>query len=62
MAISPLAIRDIGNKLIAVVDPKDSAGIWDQYLFDIKFFTEIEHFDRHLEKSRRGPDENQVHY
>ncbi|MGB8982024.1 MAG: Gfo/Idh/MocA family oxidoreductase [Anaerolineales bacterium] len=56
------AIRDTGNNLVAAVDPKDSVGILDQYSFDVKFFTEIERFDRHLEKLRRGPDENRVHY
>lgn len=56
------AIRDTGNRLVAAVDPKDSVGILDQYSFDVKFFTEIERFDRHLEKLRRGPEENRVHY
>ncbi|HLO14982.1 MAG TPA: Gfo/Idh/MocA family oxidoreductase, partial [Anaerolineales bacterium] len=56
------AIRDTGNVLVAAVDPKDSVGILDQYSFDVKFFTEIERFDRHLEKLRRGPEENRVHY
>lgn len=56
------AIRDTGNKLIAAVDPKDSVGVLDQYSFDVKFFTEIERFDRHLEKLRRGPEENRAHY
>lgn len=56
------AIRDTGNQLVAAVDPKDSVGILDQYSFDVKFFTEIERFDRHLEKLRRGIDENRVHY
>jgi UDP-N-acetyl-2-amino-2-deoxyglucuronate dehydrogenase len=56
------AIRDTGNRLIAAVDPKDSVGLLDQYSFDVKFFTEIERFDRHLEKLRRGPEENRVHY
>lgn len=56
------AIRDTGNRLVAAVDQKDSVGILDQYSFDVKFFTEIERFDRHLEKLRRGPDENRVHY
>src|SRR5512145_2365845 len=56
------AIRDTGNRLIAAVDQKDSVGILDQYSFDVKFFTEIERFDRHLEKLRRGPDENRAHY
>ncbi|HSB01654.1 MAG TPA: Gfo/Idh/MocA family oxidoreductase [Anaerolineales bacterium] len=56
------AIRDTGNKLVAAVDPKDSVGVLDQYSFDVKFFTEIERFDRHLEKLRRGPEEDRVHY
>ena len=56
------AIRDTGNRLIAAVDPKDSVGILDQFAFDVRFFTEIERFDRHLEKLRRGPEEHRVHY
>src|SRR5512135_2161460 len=56
------AIRDTGNRLIAAVDPKDSVGILDQYDFNVSFFTEIERFDRHLEKLRRGPVENRLEY
>jgi len=56
------AIRDTGNKLVAAVDPKDSVGILDKFSFDVKFFTEIERFDRHLEKLRRLSPEEQVHY
>lgn len=56
------AIRDTGNRLVAAVDPKDSVGILDQYSFDVRFFTEIERFDRHLEKLRRGPEEERVHF
>ncbi len=56
------AIRDTGNRLIAAADPKDSVGILDQYDFNIKFFTEIERFDRHLEKLRRGPIEEHLDY
>jgi UDP-N-acetyl-2-amino-2-deoxyglucuronate dehydrogenase len=56
------AIRDTGNSLVAAVDPKDSVGILDQFSFDVSFFTEIERFDRHLEKLRRGPEEKRVHY
>ena len=39
-----------------------SVGILDQFSFDVRFFTEIERFDRHLEKLRHGPPENRVHY
>ncbi len=56
------AIRDTGNRLVAAVDPKDSVGVLDQYSFDVKFFTEIERFDRHLEKLRRGPEQDRVQY
>lgn len=56
------AIRDTGNRLIAAVDPHDSVGLLDQFAFDTRFFTEIERFDRHLEKLRRGPEENRVQY
>lgn len=56
------AIRDTSNHLIAAVDPKDSVGILDQFGYDVSFFTEIERFDRHLEKLRRGPEENRIQY
>lgn len=56
------AIRDTGNRLVAAVDPKDSVGVLDQYSFDVRFFTEVERFDRHLEKLRRGPEEGRIHY
>ncbi len=56
------AIRDTGNRLVAAVDPHDSVGLLDQYSFDVRFFTEIERFDRHLEKLRRGPEENRVQF
>jgi UDP-N-acetyl-2-amino-2-deoxyglucuronate dehydrogenase len=56
------AIRDTGNRLVAAVDPKDSVGVLDQYSFDVKFFTEIERFDRHLEKLKRGPVTEHIHY
>ena len=51
------AINDTGNRLVAAVDPHDAVGILDRYAFDVRFFTEFERFDRHLEKLRRGPDE-----
>lgn len=56
------AIKETANRLIAAVDPHDSVGLLDQYWFNVKFFTEFERFDRHLEKLRRGPEENRVHY
>jgi len=56
------AIEDTGHRLVAAVDPHDGVGVLDRYSLDIRFFTEIERFDRHLEKLRRGPEESRVHY
>jgi UDP-N-acetyl-2-amino-2-deoxyglucuronate dehydrogenase len=56
------AIRDVGGRLVAAVDNHDSVGVLDSHDFDTRFFTEIERFDRHLEKLRRGPEEDRVHY
>ena len=56
------AIQDTGNRLVAAVDPHDAVGILDRYSFDVKYFREIERFDRHLDKLRRGPEEQRVDY
>jgi UDP-N-acetyl-2-amino-2-deoxyglucuronate dehydrogenase len=56
------AIKDTGNRLVAAVDPHDGVGVLDRYSLDIGFFTDIERFDRHLEKLRRGPEAGRVHY
>jgi UDP-N-acetyl-2-amino-2-deoxyglucuronate dehydrogenase len=56
------AIRHVGGRLIAAVDPHDSVGSLDQYSFETRFFTEIERLDRHLDKLRRGPVAERVHY
>ncbi|HVT05059.1 MAG TPA: Gfo/Idh/MocA family oxidoreductase [Thermoanaerobaculia bacterium] len=56
------AIRETGNRLIAALDPSDSVGILDQYSLDVRFFTEFERFDRHIEKLRRESEEKRVHY
>lgn len=56
------AIHDTGHRLVAGVDPHDAVGILDRFGFDVRFFTEIERFDRHLEKLRRGGDAERVHY
>jgi UDP-N-acetyl-2-amino-2-deoxyglucuronate dehydrogenase len=56
------AIRDTGHLLVAAIDPHDAVGMLDQYSFDVHFFTEIERFDRHLEKLSRGPDAHRIHY
>ncbi len=56
------AIADTGNRLIGAVDPHDSVGIIDRYFPDASFFTEVERFDRFLEKRRRGNVDDRVHY
>jgi UDP-N-acetyl-2-amino-2-deoxyglucuronate dehydrogenase len=56
------AIKDTGHRLVAAVDPHDAVGVLDKYAFDVRFFTEIERFDRHLEKLRRGPEAERVDY
>ena len=56
------AIHDTGNQLIAAVDPHDCVGRLDSYFPEARFFTEIERFDRFLEKCRRGPDDGKIDY
>jgi UDP-N-acetyl-2-amino-2-deoxyglucuronate dehydrogenase len=56
------AITDTGNRLVAAMDPHDAVGILDRYSFDVRFFTEFERFDRHLEKLRRGQESERVDY
>ena len=50
------AIRDTDNRLIAALDRHDSVGIIDSFFPNASFFTEIERFDRHLDKARRSSD------
>jgi UDP-N-acetyl-2-amino-2-deoxyglucuronate dehydrogenase len=56
------AIQETGHRLVAAADPHDAVGILDRFGFDVRFFTEIERFDRHLEKLRRASEANRVHY
>lgn len=56
------AIKETGNNLAAAVDPKDSVGVLDRYFPEASFFTEIERFDRHLERLRRNSEEDRVEY
>ena len=56
------AICATGNRIVAATDPHDAVGVLDRYAFDVRFFTEFERFDRHLEKLRRGPEADRVHY
>lgn len=56
------AIKETGNRLVAAVDPHDSVGIIDSYFPEASFFTEVERFDRHLEKIRRNDNGEAVDY
>jgi len=56
------AIKDTGNLLVAACDPAESVGVLDRYFFDARYFREFERFDRHVEKLRRGPEADRVHY
>jgi len=56
------AIYDTGNRLAAATDPHDAVGILDRFSFEPRFFKEIERFDRHMDKLRRGPEENRIHW
>ncbi|MEZ4434640.1 MAG: Gfo/Idh/MocA family oxidoreductase [bacterium] len=56
------AIHRTGNTLVAACDPYDGVGVLDRYFPDCRFFTEVERFDRHLEKLRRRDDEQRIDY
>jgi UDP-N-acetyl-2-amino-2-deoxyglucuronate dehydrogenase len=56
------AIRETGGRLVAAVDPHDAAGSLDRWFEETRFFTEIERFDRHLDRLRRGPEEGRVRW
>jgi UDP-N-acetyl-2-amino-2-deoxyglucuronate dehydrogenase len=56
------AIAETGNRVVAAADPHDAVGVLDRFGFDVRFFTEFERFDRHLEKLRRGGERDRVHY
>lgn len=56
------AIHQTGNTLVAAADPHDCVGRLDDFFPDAHFFTEIERFDRFLEKRRRGREEDRIHY
>lgn len=56
------AISDTKNRLLAACDPNDSVGVLDSYFLDTKFFTEVERFDRFLDKQKRLGSDQRVHY
>ena len=56
------SIAECGHQLVAATDPHDSVGVLDGHFPNARFFTEIERFDRHLEKQRRKSESERVHY
>lgn len=48
------AIKSVGGKLVAALDPHDAVGILDRFDRETEFFTEPERFERHLEMLRRA--------
>ncbi|MEC7276608.1 MAG: Gfo/Idh/MocA family oxidoreductase [Bdellovibrionota bacterium] len=57
-----MAIKDTGNRLVAVVDPNDSVGILDRYFHDVSYFREFERFDRHVEKLKFSNSPEAIDY
>lgn len=47
------AIKDTGNRLVAAFDPHDNVGVLDSFFPEANFFTELERFDRAVDKARR---------
>ena len=56
------AVHQTGNRLVAACDPYDGVGVLDRYFPECRFFTEVERFDRHLEKLRRRGPQDAVDY
>jgi len=56
------AIHETGNRLVAAVDKHDSVGAMDEFFPDAEFFTEIERFDRFVEKLRRDGSDRRIDY
>jgi len=51
------AIKETNNNLIAAMDKNDSVGVIDSYFPEASFFTEIERFDRFVDKWHRSHSE-----
>jgi UDP-N-acetyl-2-amino-2-deoxyglucuronate dehydrogenase len=56
------AIKNTGNRLLAVTDPFDAVGILDRYFSEVAYFREFERFDRHLDKLRRESPPQTIDY
>ncbi len=51
------AMHALGQELIAACDNHDNVGILDRYFPDARFFTEVERFERFLEKRKHSATE-----
>lgn len=47
------AIKEVNGNLVAALDKSDNVGVIDSYFPNCAFFTELERFDRHLDKLSR---------
>ncbi len=56
------AIQDTGNVIAAATDPSDSVGVLDRFSLRVQYFREIERFERHVDRRRRGPEAERIHY
>lgn len=56
------AIKETGNRIIAVLDPHDSVGLLDQYSYSIDYFSETERFERYLQRLRSIHSQDQVNW
>lgn len=56
------AIHETGHRLVAALDKHDSVGGIDLHFPEARFFTEIERFDRFLEKQRRKQTDDRIDY
>ncbi len=56
------AVKETGNNLVAAMDRHDAVGIMDNYFPNAAFFTEIERFDRFLERQRRDQHGTPIDY
>ena len=56
------AIQFVGGDLIGACDPYDGVGSLDRYFPECRFFTEVERFDRFLERARRKGSSEAMDY
>lgn len=49
------AIKDTGNDLVAIFDPKDSVGVIDKFFPESKYFSEFERYDRYVDRVLNDP-------